>query len=92
MTGRHTLIRPASPVQIVEKCLREQGRDWGWLRRELGWSRSGMRAFRDGEPLSLLEATDIDQALGKPDLALIAAQVACEKWDRRDAEMARVRK
>lgn len=92
MMKRHDLIRPASPGQIIAKALSDSGRDAKWLRRELGWKKKFFRdVMTDREVLGILEALAIGQALNRPDLKLIGAQMACERWDEEDARRAKER-
>ena len=42
--------------------------------------------------LGILDALEIGRVLNRPDLKLISAQVACEKWDEEERRLAKERK
>lgn len=87
---RHALCRPASPGAILSKALADSGRDEDWLCEKLGCKRRFVRdLLADREVPSIFEALAIGRALNRSDLKLIAAAVACERWDEREAEMAK---
>lgn len=88
---RHTLVRPASVAALIYAALSEECRSEKWLRRRLGWSKHEWRAvMEEREPLTPQDAWAIDREFGRP-LKLLAAQIVCQQWDRRDAELAKER-
>lgn len=93
MTERHSLCRPASPGSIIQQALADSGRDAEWLRGQLGWRKRFFRdVLADRECLGILEALAIGKVLNRPDLKLISAACACEKWDEEERRLAKERK
>jgi hypothetical protein len=91
--NRHELCRPASPGAIVAKAIADSGRDAEWLRGQLGWKKRYFAdVLADRECLGILEALAIGRVLNRPDLKLISAAVACERWDAEEIEMAKERR
>jgi hypothetical protein len=91
--NRHELCRPASPGAIIAKAIADSGRDAEWLRGQLGWRKRFFRdVLADRECLGVLEAIAIGRVLGRADLKLISAAVACERWDEEELEMAKERR
>lgn len=87
---RHDLCRPASPGAIIQKAIADSGRDAEWLRVELGWKKRYFAdVLADRECLGILEALAIGRVLGRADLKLISAAVACERWDEEERRMAK---
>lgn len=86
----HSLMRPASPGQIIAKALSDAGKSKKWLRKQcfLG-KRLARDVLNDSYPVWLGLAIVIGGALGRNDLRLMSAQRACALWD---AEERRINK
>ena len=96
LRAKHTLVRPASPSAILAKAIADSGDSLDYVSAVSGIKPKRLRAILDGANPDRREVRGLAEVLNRWHVALWAeieaARVACEQWDKRDAEMAKERK